>query len=202
MPRPRTITNEEILDAARELFLQRGPSVSTAEIARRAGISEGTIFKRYPTKDALFMAAMGLEAAADPSTFLKDVKCSGSMKENLGCIARQMLSFFRELIPRVIAMHAHPKLAAHQHGILKGPNSPHCQAHNALSAHLQLEMDAGRLGRGDPELMARVLSASLWNFVFFETIKAQVYKHMEGDDYVDQLVDLLWSGMAPEGDRS
>lgn len=201
MPRPRTITNEEILDAARELFLERGPSVSTAEIARRAGISEGTIFKRFPTKDALFMAAMGLEVQSDPNDFLKGLCANGSIQENLGCIARRMLAFFRELIPRVIAMHAHPKLAAHQHAILKGPDSPHCKAHLAFTKYLGAEMDAGRLGRGDPELIARVLSASLWNFVFFETIQSQVYSPIEGDAYVDKLVELLWAGIAPVEDK-
>lgn len=201
MPRPRTITNEDILDAARGLFLERGPSVSTAEIARKANISEGTIFKRFPTKDALFMAAMGLEPRPDHAAFLQDVQECGSIKENLATIARRMLTFFQELIPRVIALHAHPKLAAHQHGILKGPNSPHCQAHLAFTEYLRAEMDVGRLGRGDPELIARVLSASLWNFVFFETIKSQVYSPMEGDEYVDKLVDLLWAGIAPEGER-
>lgn len=198
MPRPRTISDEEILDAARELFLERGPSVSTAEIARAAGISEGTIFKRFPTKDALFLAAMGLEARLQQTTLLQDACGKGDMKENLRCIAREMLSFYRQLIPRVIALHAHPKLAPHQHSMLKGPDSPHRQAHLALAEHLRLEMEDGRLAQGDPELMARVLSASLWNFVFFETVKASVYNPMEGDAYVDRLVDLLWSGMAPE----
>ena len=198
MSRPRTISDEEILDAARELFLERGPSVSTAEIARAAGISEGTIFKRFPTKDALFLAAMGLEARLQQTTLLQDACGKGDMKENLRCIAREMLSFYRQLIPRVIALHAHPKLAPHQHSMLKGPDSPHRQAHLALAEHLRLEMEDGRLAQGDPELMARVLSASLWNFVFFETVKASVYNPMEGDEYVDKLVDLLWSGMAPE----
>ncbi len=199
MPRPRTISDEEILDAARTLFLERGPSVSTAEIARAAGISEGTIFKRFPTKDALFMAAMGLEARLQHATFLQDMRGQGDMKQNLGLIARQLLTFYRELIPRVIALHAHSKLSPLQHSVLKGPNSPHRQAHLALAEHLRLEMEDGRLGQGDPELMARVISAAMWNFVFFETIKAQVYTPMEGEDYVDQLVDLLWSGMAPAG---
>jgi Bacterial regulatory proteins, tetR family len=40
MPRPPKITNEEILVAARQVFLEQGESGSTLEIAEKAGISE------------------------------------------------------------------------------------------------------------------------------------------------------------------
>ena len=58
MPRPVSIQDEVILSAARELFLERGIDVATSEIAARAGVSQGTIFKRFRTKQALFNAAM------------------------------------------------------------------------------------------------------------------------------------------------
>ena len=57
MPRPRTITDEQIVEAARAAFLEQGFSATTAEIARRAGISEGTLFKRFATKEDLFEEA-------------------------------------------------------------------------------------------------------------------------------------------------
>jgi len=55
MPRPVSIQDEVILNAARELFLERGLDVATSEIAARAGVSQGTIFKRFRTKQALFI---------------------------------------------------------------------------------------------------------------------------------------------------
>ena len=56
MARTRTISDEQILDAAQAVFLEQGPQATTSAIADRAGISEGTIFKRFPTKQALFFA--------------------------------------------------------------------------------------------------------------------------------------------------
>lgn len=50
MARPVAIHDPTILDAAREVFLLRGAAATTAEVARRAGVSEGSIFKRYRTK--------------------------------------------------------------------------------------------------------------------------------------------------------
>jgi len=49
MPRPAKIKDEEILAAAREVFLEKGIRATTAEVAKRAGIAEGSIFNRFAT---------------------------------------------------------------------------------------------------------------------------------------------------------
>ena len=63
MGRPRLIETQAILEAARDTFLVEGVGATTGAIARRAGISEATIFKRFRTKADLFFAAMGLLVA-------------------------------------------------------------------------------------------------------------------------------------------
>ena len=45
-----------LLDAAAQVFAERGLEASTAEIARRAGVGQGTVFRRFPTKDDLVAA--------------------------------------------------------------------------------------------------------------------------------------------------
>jgi AcrR family transcriptional regulator len=45
-----------LLDAAVEVFAEHGLEASTAEIARRAGVGQGTVFRRFPTKDDLVAA--------------------------------------------------------------------------------------------------------------------------------------------------
>jgi AcrR family transcriptional regulator len=49
---------ERILDAARELFGHEGVDVPVNEIADRAGVGVGTIFRRFPTKDDLLLAVV------------------------------------------------------------------------------------------------------------------------------------------------
>jgi AcrR family transcriptional regulator len=44
---------ERILAAARELFVEHGLTVGVDEIARRAGVGMGTLYRRFPNKDAL-----------------------------------------------------------------------------------------------------------------------------------------------------
>jgi AcrR family transcriptional regulator len=51
---------ELVLEAASQAFAELGPDVSVDEIARRAGVGHGTVFRRFPTKSALMAAVLGL----------------------------------------------------------------------------------------------------------------------------------------------
>jgi AcrR family transcriptional regulator len=47
-----------VLEAAAEAFAEHGPGVSVDEIARRAGVGHGTVFRRFPTKESLVAAVL------------------------------------------------------------------------------------------------------------------------------------------------
>ena len=55
---------ERVLHAAHELFAERGADVTMEEVARRAGVGVGTIYRRFPSKEHLF-AAVSHAACAD-----------------------------------------------------------------------------------------------------------------------------------------
>jgi len=59
MGRPKEVTDEQIVVAARRCFLGRGAGVSAAEIARELGVSHTTLFNRFGSKEALMVAALG-----------------------------------------------------------------------------------------------------------------------------------------------
>ncbi|MFF9578982.1 TetR/AcrR family transcriptional regulator [Streptomyces rubiginosohelvolus] len=50
------LNREQIIAAARELFAERGPDVPTEEVARRACVSTGTLYRRFPDRKALISA--------------------------------------------------------------------------------------------------------------------------------------------------
>lgn len=63
MPEPRLRADARrnrarILAAAAEIFDECGPSASTEEVARRAGVAIGTVFRHFPTKNDLLAAIM------------------------------------------------------------------------------------------------------------------------------------------------
>ena len=76
-------TRARVLEVAYETFAAEGIAVPIDEIARRAGVGPGTIYRHFPTKDALFeavisdrvrvIAELGRKLLADePSTALFD----------------------------------------------------------------------------------------------------------------------------------
>jgi AcrR family transcriptional regulator len=63
----------KVLDAARELFATQGFDVPLDEIAAQAGVGPGTVYRHFPTKQALFQAvtearvAAMIESASEPA---------------------------------------------------------------------------------------------------------------------------------------
>jgi AcrR family transcriptional regulator len=47
-----------VLDAAVEVFAERGLDAGVAEVARRAGVGSATVFRRFPTKEDLILAVI------------------------------------------------------------------------------------------------------------------------------------------------
>jgi AcrR family transcriptional regulator len=95
-----------VLEAAAEAFAAEGPTVPLDEIARRAGVGAGTVYRHFPTKEALLQAvltdrleilrAKALEALAAPEpgpaffTFFETMATSAENKMDLAeALARQ-----------------------------------------------------------------------------------------------------------------
>lgn len=55
---------DRIVAAARLLFAERGLSVGTTEIARRAGVGSATLYRRFPTREALIDEVFASEMRA------------------------------------------------------------------------------------------------------------------------------------------
>jgi AcrR family transcriptional regulator len=54
---------DRILAAARDAFAESGFTVPLDEIASRAGVGPGTVYRHFPTKDALFQAVVAARVA-------------------------------------------------------------------------------------------------------------------------------------------
>ncbi|MFB7345067.1 TetR/AcrR family transcriptional regulator [Streptomyces hydrogenans] len=52
------LNRERLVTAAREVFAETGPSASLNEIARRAGVGPGTLYRHFPDRSALLSAVL------------------------------------------------------------------------------------------------------------------------------------------------
>jgi AcrR family transcriptional regulator len=92
---------ERLLVAAGQVFEEKGLEASVADVARAAGVGMGTLYRRFPSKDALIEAlvsevleatiAMAQDAAARPhgtglEHFLE--ASSAYQAEHLGCLPK------------------------------------------------------------------------------------------------------------------
>src|SRR3954468_3222846 len=56
-PRADAVRNREIvLEAAKAVFSSGGPDASLEAVAKRAGVGIGTLYRHFPTREALFEA--------------------------------------------------------------------------------------------------------------------------------------------------
>src|SRR5580704_14598591 len=58
MARKKTISDEDVLDAAAKVMFAAGPSFTLADVARAAGIAPATLVQRFGDKHGLVVAAM------------------------------------------------------------------------------------------------------------------------------------------------
>jgi AcrR family transcriptional regulator len=76
-PRSDALHNRErLIAAAKDILGQGGPEASLEAIARRAGLGIGTLYRHFPTREALFLAVYASEVAqtADTATELESAR--------------------------------------------------------------------------------------------------------------------------------
>lgn len=102
--RPETPREEkvvELLDAAESLFRERGfLGTSTARIARRAGVSEKTLFWYFPSKDHLLVAVVEREVRRLQHRLRRQGWPSGDLGADLAAFVRALRPI-RHLLPVV-----------------------------------------------------------------------------------------------------
>ena len=199
MARPVSIKDQTLIDAARAVFLERGFAATTAEVAERAGVSEGTLFNRFKTKAELFQAAM--HPQFEQLEWLSDIEArvgQGELREHLYELGAAGIGFFRQLMPLMMMSYANPGPSGLPEA-LTHPNPPPLRALKCLAAYFEAEIRLARLRPVDPELLARIFLGSVQQYVFFELVtQAQHALPLPLPTFLRGLVELLWRGAGPD----
>jgi len=196
MGRKKTVSDEDLLETARSVFIEEGLGASTKEIARRAGVSEGVLYQRFATKDELFFAAM-IPPPADVHAIFRGSRLRG--RRMIEKLAFAMLEFSRQALPVFLPLMMHPGFRledlAERH-----PDSPIFVLRREIGPFLMREREAGRLGKVDP----RGASLLIWSFAqaiaFFERLGAHGGKF--DPEILQVAVECMWKGLAPRRRRT
>jgi AcrR family transcriptional regulator len=208
MPRPVSIQDDVILRVAREIFLEKGLDATTSEIAVKAGVSHGIIFKRFKTKQGLFQSAMRedsnwgqtIPALLNSSVGRKDVETT---LVELGTL---FAGKFLLIIPMLMMSWSNRQedLSPTEATAITGKEraTRALQAVKTVAAYLQAENRLGRIRDTDFEVVAQAFIGALWHHAFLQVMlgegKSEANKQRR---YVKRLVKTLWSGIAPQGNE-
>jgi AcrR family transcriptional regulator len=198
MGRKQVITDAELLRVAREVFLEGGAFGSTRDIAARAGISEATLFKRYATKTALFLAAMA-PPQPDLEFMFADVRAQKDARKALHLLANRILGYFRMAIPRMLPLITHPAIGLDE--LLRNfGRSPADVLSDAVAAYFTELKRAGRAAPENPMATAGLMIAALHSVALFEIMG--IHGGEVPDQAVRAMLNAMWNGMKPKGAKT
>ncbi len=178
MARPKEHTPDEILSSAIALFRDEGVGVSTARIAQTAGVSNGTLFNYFPTKQAL-IDALYISTKHDLAEAVATMPTDGSIQTKMRLVWDRWFCWARHNRDAYTVMNllhqsnlASPE--AQQAGIeaIEGPASVLAEAIDSgilvdlpldyLAGLIQHQLDQAVMSDLDDD-QARVAFGVLWN---------------------------------------
>ncbi|WP_163866597.1 TetR/AcrR family transcriptional regulator [Myxococcus eversor] len=194
MGRPREVTDEQILVAARRCFLERGAGVSAADIGRELGVSHTTLFNRFGSKEGLMLAALGPTKEIEWVVALDKGPDKRPIREQLIEHAKVMSHFFQDLQAGFGILQAAGIDPGKAHRACTGESGPE-QAYRALVSWLTRAQQQGRLARCDVGTLASTILAALQGWAFTARICGGPARAAASGDYVERFIDVLWNGI-------
>ena len=189
----KIVNEEEVLEHARAVFLEKGALGSTKEIARRAGVSEAVLFQRFPTKAALFLAAM-VPPQIDAEAVVAAGASMSDPRKGLCAISEAMLEYFRSMMPVVLHLLTHPAVTMAD-VMSHFEKSASMRLLPRLAAHLRGLNETGKAMVKNPDSAAALLVSAIHSVALFELLGAHGGQFPKAG--VKALVDALWNGLAP-----
>jgi AcrR family transcriptional regulator len=193
MGRHKTISDDDVLAAARSTFREQGHTVSTRTIAKIAGISETVLYQRFGSKNALFFAAM-VPTAPDLQQLFGPPALPADARAYVRSVVERMAGYFADIVPLGIQIMTHPAFRAAL------AEAPPASASGRLAEELAI-----RLRRFEQRkqiapstavhVAARALTSLAHDWALNQTMAGKDVRANRGQ--LAAMVDVVWRGLAP-----
>lgn len=188
----------EITSAALDVFAERGFAATRLEdIAARAGVSKGTVYLYFHSKEALFKAAV--EAAMMPALEAAEALAEDTSRPAADLL-REFLFGWWEMVGST-ALGAVPKLLVAEAGNFPEiarwfHDSLISRGHRAMTRIIEQGIAAGTFRPMPAALAARIVFAPMFSFLIWRRSFAGFMPDLpEPEAFLNQAADMLTRGL-------
>lgn len=188
----------ELMQAALEVFAERGFAATRLdEIAARAGVSKGTVYLYFESKEALFKAAV--ETAITPVLEAAEALVAEAAHPAAELLRRVVFDWWRDVGSTVLG--SLPKLLVAESG-----NFPELarwfhdnmirRAQRALAGIIEAGVARGEFRPIEPMLGARIVFGPMFAYVLWQRAFGPCIKDLpEPETYFSTVLDVLTHGL-------
>lgn len=192
-------TRQKILDAAEKLILLKGLArVTTKEIARETGLSEGALYRHFDHKEEIFFALLAKNQPALHDTFQAHQPGTGTLNENLAAIAQATIRYYEQLIPMGASFLADTELLTQFRETILPLNMGPQNVFERVEAYIEEEQQLGRIGQHVPALsIATLLLGPCFQWVFNRQFLGYDPFNKTDQQFAEDLVQGLTASILP-----
>lgn len=197
-----TEKQRQILAASVKLFSTKGFHASTtAEIAKEAGVAEGTIFRHYKSKKDILIAVVAPLLIKFATPFIvKDIRkilneqeqksfaqvITLLLKNRLALIDANLKHF--QIIIQEAFFHEELREALLQ-SVVK-------EARSLATQFITARIESGELRDLPPDVIVRTFISMMFGMVYFKyVVDPDQYRSMSEDEQIEMAVDILLNGV-------
>jgi AcrR family transcriptional regulator len=189
------VSDQEVLAAVRAAVIEHGASVSLDVAAEALGVTAPALFKRFGSRRALLLAALRPPEAPPWVSALRAGPDPRPLEPQLAEILSQMIEFFRELTPCLVALRMcgipEEEIMAH----FRRDPPPPVVAVRALAAWIEQAQQRGLVSAVDPQSAAMALLGAAHLQVFLEHVAHRNKRARPRAEFVENLAQAFAAGL-------
>lgn len=188
MARPRETSDEAILEVAREAFLKEGAGASTIAMARRLGVSQPALFKRFGSKQALMVAALRVPEPAVFARIEAGPRPDEPLQAQLEEIGEALLRYLVEVVRAVAILRG---AGLREGEIFEGERPWPRRLHDGMAAWFR----AATHGQADGDALALAFVGALSQVRFMWSVAGEEV-HGSEQESIAAVVAVICAAMA------
>jgi AcrR family transcriptional regulator len=192
-------TRQKILEATARLLQMKGLArVTTKEIARETGLSEGALYRHFEHKEEVLFAVVTKHLPTVLEILQTHVAGTASVSENLEAIALAAIQYYGQLIPMGASFFADTELLAHYRIALRQINGGPERFFEVVAAYIAEEQELGRIEKHVPALnIAIQLLGPCFQYEFLRQFMGDQPFGQTNREFVKNLIQGLAFGHFP-----